>query len=96
MPTLVFFWRPPSPFGQWTDSPFDIGGMVYGCAEQYIMAEKTRLFGDAATERRILETDDPRKQKKLGRHVVGFGWAFLAVLIGLWLYHLATLPDGRA
>lgn len=22
-PSLVLFWRPPNPFGQWTNSPFD-------------------------------------------------------------------------
>jgi ribA/ribD-fused uncharacterized protein len=71
-PCLVLFWRPPNPFGQWTESPFEIDGVAYGCAEQYMMAEKARLFGDAATEERILATDDPRKQKKLGQQVVGF------------------------
>ena len=41
--------------------------MGYRCAEQYMMAEKARLFGDTGAERWILDTDDPRKQKKLGQ-----------------------------
>ena len=39
-PELVLFWKPPNPFGQWTESPFEIDGVTYNCAEQYMMAEK--------------------------------------------------------
>jgi ribA/ribD-fused uncharacterized protein len=37
-----------------------------------MMAEKARLFTDVATRQRILETDDPRLHKRLGREVQGF------------------------
>jgi ribA/ribD-fused uncharacterized protein len=71
-PGLVLFWKPPSPFGQWTASSFEIDGKSYSCAEQYMMAEKARLFGDTKIERQIMESDDPRRQQKLGKQVRGF------------------------
>ncbi|MCR9201755.1 MAG: NADAR family protein [Planctomycetaceae bacterium] len=69
---LVLFWKPPNPFGQWTISPFVVDGTDYVCAEQYMMAEKARLFGDSKTEQRIMSTDSPREHKKLGKQVIGF------------------------
>ena len=71
-PELVLFWKPPNPFGQWTDSPFELDGKSYSCAEQYMMAEKARLFGDTEIEKQILDSDNPRHQKKLGKQVTGF------------------------
>lgn len=70
--TMVLFWQPPGVFGQWTPSVFTVDGARYGCAEQYMMAGKARLFGDADTLRKILATDDPREHKALGRQVRGF------------------------
>lgn len=71
-PKLVLFWKPPNPFGQWTVSPFEVNGICYRCAEQYMMAEKARLFGDTGIERQILASDNPRQQKKLGKQVSRF------------------------
>ncbi len=71
-PSFVFFWKSPSIFGQWTDSPFTIDGVEYSCAEQYMMAEKARLFKDIAIEQQILKTSNPRQHKSLGRKVKGF------------------------
>lgn len=76
---LVLFWKPPGAFSQWTPSPFEVGVIQYNCAEQYMMAEKARLFGDIATERRVLSTDDPRKQQRLGKEVAGFDGAIWQV-----------------
>lgn len=72
---MVLFWKPPTPFGQWTPSPFTVDGVAYGCAEQMMMAEKARLFGDDANLARILATDDPRRQKALGQKVRPFDQA---------------------
>ena len=69
---LVLFWKPPCPFGQWTDSPFEIDGRRYMCAEQFMMAEKARLFGDHEIATAIIGSSDPREQKKLGKKVKGF------------------------
>jgi len=70
---MVLFWHPPAVYGQWTFSPFTVDGHTYTCAEQWMMAEKARLFGDAKVEREILQSGhDPRKHKRLGRMVSNF------------------------
>lgn len=69
---FVFFWKPPAPFGQWTRSHFVLDDVEYTHAEQYMMAEKARLFGDGSMLARILASDDPKEQKRLGQSVRGF------------------------
>lgn len=69
---MVLFWQPPGVFSQWTDSEFTVNGITYLCAEQYMMAEKARLFGDEETLARILTSRSPREHKALGRQVRGF------------------------
>lgn len=67
---FVFFWAGwPS---QWYKSGFRIGGIHYGCCEQFMMVEKARAFGDTETANAIMATQNPRKQKALGRQVRGF------------------------
>lgn len=72
---FVMFWKSPSPFDQWTLSPFTIDGIRYVCPEQYMMASKARLFGDYEMEQQILATDNPKDHKQLGRAVRGFDHA---------------------
>lgn len=67
---FTFFWS--GPFSQWAPSPFEVGGVVYNCAEQYMMAEKARLFGDKKREAMIMAAVDPADQKRYGRLVEGF------------------------
>jgi len=67
---FTFFWS--GPFSQWHKSPFTLDGMIYNTAEQYMMAEKARLFGDEEMCARIVAASDPRDQKALGRRVRGF------------------------
>jgi len=69
---MVLFWKPPCVFGQWTESPFKVDGETYVTAEQFMMAEKARLFGDDEIRKQILGTTDPKAQKALGRKVKGF------------------------
>ena len=69
---VVLFWHPPSAFSQWTPSPFVVDLVEYNCAEQFMMASKARLFGDDMALSAILASDDPREQKRLGRHVRHF------------------------
>ena len=56
---FVFFW------GGWPSqmikSPFVIDGVQYNCCEQFMMAEKARVFGA-----------NPGKQQAIGRSVRGF------------------------
>ena len=65
-----FFWS--GPFSQWHPSPFVIDGVTYNCAEQWMMAEKARMFGDKGSENLILWNSSPAMQKRLGRQVQGF------------------------
>ncbi|KAF2671177.1 DUF1768-domain-containing protein [Microthyrium microscopicum] len=44
----------------------------FSCAEQYMMLCKALFFEDFITAREVLETDNPREQKGLGRQVRGF------------------------
>ena len=76
-----FFWghrpRPDgqpsdSVFSQWWACRFEVDGQTYTSAEQFMMAGKARLFGDAETLAQILAAADPSKCKALGRKVRGF------------------------
>jgi ribA/ribD-fused uncharacterized protein len=67
---FVFFWAGwPS---QWHPADFTVEEVEYGCAEQFMMAEKARLFDDPEVLAQILATDSPRQHKALGRKVRGF------------------------
>lgn len=70
MEQFTLFWD--GPFSQWEPSVFVIDDVEYSCAEQYMMAEKARLFEDEHTLDEIMEAEDPGAQKALGRQVFGF------------------------
>ena len=67
---FTFFWS--GVFSQWHPSLFQIDGVYYNTAEQFMMAEKARLFGDLETLAKIMSAADPREQKAYGREVKGF------------------------
>ncbi|MDR1449072.1 MAG: NADAR family protein [Propionibacteriaceae bacterium] len=75
---FVFFWKPdpgvigPACLGQWQPSQFWWPTGAYSCAEQYMMAEKSRLFGDKDVAAQIMAADDPKQMKALGRQAKGF------------------------
>ena len=73
---IVLFWHSPAVFSQWMLSPFTVDLVEYNCAEQFMMASKARLFGDVTALSAILASDDPREQKRLGRHVRHFDHDF--------------------
>lgn len=60
------------PFSQWYRSNFEIDGVTYNCAEQYMMAMKATVFGDFETLTKIMSAKHPSEQKALGRLVKGF------------------------
>jgi len=62
----------PACFSQWYPAEFELDGQHYVHAEQYMMAEKARLFDDQATLDAILQTSSPGKAQALGRSVQGF------------------------
>ena len=67
---FLFFWRGwPS---QWQRARFVVDGVEYNCCEQYMMAEKARVFDDADALAAILATGAPREQQAIGRTVRGF------------------------
>ena len=67
---FTFFWD--GPFSQWEPAYFEVDDIEYNCAEQFMMAEKARLFDDQETLEMIMDTDVPATQKALGRQVSGF------------------------
>jgi ribA/ribD-fused uncharacterized protein len=75
MEKFTFFWRTESPFSQWHPSRFEVDGMVFNCAEQYMMYGKAKLFGDDEIAREILRSNSSIEQKKLGRKVKNFDQA---------------------
>lgn len=57
---------------QWWQGGFESYGVRYCCAEQYMMAQKARLFEDCGMMEKIMSCKDPAQIKKLGRQVKGF------------------------
>lgn len=67
---FTFFWS--GPFSNWHPSPFVLDGITYNCSEQYMMAEKARMFEDTSSLNRIMNAVDPSDQKRYGRSVTNF------------------------
>ena len=67
---FVLFWGGwPS---QWHPARFAVDGVAYSCCEQYMMAEKARVFGDEDALAKVLASESPREQKAIGRRVANF------------------------
>lgn len=78
---FLFFWghTPPadghineSCFSQWWMCRFTVDNAVYSCAEQYMMAEKARMFKDEDMLALIMEAVQPKDMKAYGRGVKDF------------------------
>jgi len=66
-----FFWK--HEFGQWTLRDIvDSNNINYNCCEQYMMAQKAKLFGDDKTYVLIINEPNPQKQQSLGRLISNF------------------------
>ena len=57
---------------QWYNCMFEIDGIKYYTAEQYMMSQKALAFNDKETYSKIMEEKEPREYKKLGRQVKNF------------------------
>lgn len=70
--TMVLFWS--SIFSQWfiRKDLIKENGISYSSAEQYMMHKKALLFDDTEIANLIMETDDVKVIKNLGRKVKGF------------------------
>ena len=64
------FWR--GYLSNWYPSPFVLESVSYSCMEQFMMAEKARIFKDTATWTKIMNTSIPKEQKDLGRQVSNY------------------------
>lgn len=60
---------------QWYHTSFIVNGRNYPTTEHFMMAEKARLFLDAAAEKRILLAKSPGEAKEIGRQVRHFDQA---------------------
>ncbi|XP_046361662.2 uncharacterized protein LOC124138824 [Haliotis rufescens] len=69
---LFFGWR--SPFSQHHPVAFTVDKKVFNCAEQYYMYRKAELFEDKAIEEKIMNTSDPKEQKRLGKQIQNFNF----------------------
>jgi len=59
-------------FSQWWMQNFEVEGVRYLCAEQFMMAEKARLFNDSEMLESIMQTAFPKEMKAYGRAVRNF------------------------
>jgi ribA/ribD-fused uncharacterized protein len=79
-PEFLFFWGHTAKdqkigkhvLSQWWPAAFSVDGRTYASAEQYMMAQKAKLFGDQETLAAILASSGPSQAKNLGRRVRGF------------------------
>lgn len=67
---FTFFWN--GTFSQWVESPFEIDGVKFNTAEQYMMYKKALLFNDFNKASQIMKTKKPNEQKQFGREVKNF------------------------
>lgn len=68
--THIYFYG--SAYSQWAMRDILIDGVDYNCTEQYMMAEKARLFGDDHALGIIMRSHDPSHQKSWGKNVKNF------------------------
>ncbi|PIK62880.1 putative riboflavin biosynthesis protein PYRR, chloroplastic [Apostichopus japonicus] len=69
---FTFFYTAKSPFSQFHPADFEVSGVKYNCAEQYMMHQKAVLFGDDEIAPQILSAEKPGQMKALGRKVKNF------------------------
>lgn len=67
-----FFYETKHPFSQWHKSKFQVDGLTYNSAEQFMMYGKAKLFGDIEIADKIMISKNVREQKSLGRRVKNF------------------------
>lgn len=68
----LFFYRAAHPFSNFHPSKFEVGGVLYHWAEQYLMHRKALHFGDTHAAAQILQARTPADCKSWGRRVQGF------------------------
>ncbi|XP_055956279.1 uncharacterized protein LOC126817334 isoform X3 [Patella vulgata] len=66
------FYGRDSPFSQHHKCRFEVDGMEFSCAEQYMMFSKAVVFEDEIIKEKIMKATDPVEIKHLGREVKNF------------------------
>lgn len=74
---FLFFWHSRSYLSNWYPIEFTIDNITYWCVEQYMMAEKARLFNDYDVLKKIMLSYNQKEIKSLGRKIQNFNQ-------GLW------------
>ena len=72
IPKYIFFWHEYDEnryLSNWSESPFVIDDFKYRHVEQYVMAQKAKLFHDADRYTAILRARTPKECKDLGKLV---------------------------
>lgn len=57
---------------QWFPAKFEVDGVSYRNTEQFMMAQKAKLFRDDEIFQKILQTNNPKEIKALGRLVKNY------------------------
>lgn len=57
---------------QWHNCRFEVDGVVFHTSEQFMMAQKALLFQDEETYEKIMQADNPKDYKALGRLIRNF------------------------
>ena len=57
---------------QWFPAKFEVDGIAYKNAEQFMMAQKAKLFADDEIFQKILQASHPKEVKALGRLVKNY------------------------
>jgi ribA/ribD-fused uncharacterized protein len=70
--SYYYFWETKHCFSQWHKCRFEIDNKIFTSTEQYMMYRKAILFGDAESAEKILNTNNVREQKQIGRLVNDF------------------------
>lgn len=67
---MLLFWN--GEFSNFYPTKFMVDDIQFNCSEQYYMYKKAMFFNDIDTAQQILNANEPRNQKKLGRSVLNF------------------------
>ena len=84
-------------FSQHYIRPFQLDGMIFNCAEQYMMASKALLFDDMFVYNEIMNEKSPHNQKMLGRKIKNFDkekWELIAKYV-VYRANLAKFTQHR-
>ena len=65
----VCFLSETSPLSNWYPAPIQVDNVTYGCNEQFFFASKAKTAGDDTSYDRIMATNDPGEQKKIGEKI---------------------------